>query len=332
MFILGISNVTRLKLSYWYHTLPQPCLISVFFLSISDKHVFPQTSKISLICSKSCWLYLKNLSRIWALPTTFTQQPGPGHSHLSYKQLFICSQCDFQSEHLKTNPDLSLLCSESSSGFSAHSEKSQSPHNGLKGPVDCSAWAHCHTSLTSSFTTFPHAHWLQPHCLLAVSGMFQASSLHGCLLCLECFSSKFLPGLCLSLVRPYQITFPYIAAVSPFPHLFFSLALIIIQHIIYFFYLVYYLLFSPRKWKIYEETELCLFWSRLFPHVWSNSWHTISTQQIFVEIHRERMNDIVLTDNFHFVSQNYSWNKKVKFFHFVALTLDNFLSFKIHFY
>ena len=172
MFILGISNVTRLKLSYWYHTLPQPCLISVFSISISDKYVFPQTSKISLISNKSCWLYLKNLSRIWALPTTFTQQPGPGHSHLSYGRLFICSQCDFQSEHLKTNPDLSLLCSESSSGFSAHSEKSQSPHNGLKGPVVCSAWAHCHTSLTSSFTTFPHAHWLQPHCLLAVSGMF----------------------------------------------------------------------------------------------------------------------------------------------------------------
>lgn len=41
------------------------------------------------------------------------------------------------------------------------------------------------------------------------------------------------------------------------------------------------------------------------------------------------MNDIVLTDNSHFISQNYSWNKKVKFFHFAALTLDNFLSFKM---
>ena len=49
--------------------------------------VFPQTSKISSICSKSWWLYLQNLSRIWALPTTFTQ-PGPGHNHLSYGHLF----------------------------------------------------------------------------------------------------------------------------------------------------------------------------------------------------------------------------------------------------
>ena len=45
VYLLGwfvhISNLTYPKLSYWCYTLPQPCFISVFSLSISDKYVFP---------------------------------------------------------------------------------------------------------------------------------------------------------------------------------------------------------------------------------------------------------------------------------------------------
>ena len=58
----------------------------------------------------------------------------------------------------------------------------------------------------------------------------------------------------------------------------------------------------------------------------------MSAQQIFVETHREWMNDtVLLTDNSHFISQIYSWKEKVRFFNFAALTLDNFLIFKMHF-
>lgn len=152
-------NISKTKLLVY---LP-PTLLHLSLLLVHKWQVYSSTNlKDTLGSSQSVTNPVGSIFKIYLgsehspPPSLNSLVQAPIISHRDISS--VCSQYCFQSEPFKTTSDLSLLCSKPSSGFSSPSAKSQSSYHGLKHPTDCSAWAHCHTSLTPFSTTSPRAH------------------------------------------------------------------------------------------------------------------------------------------------------------------------------